>query len=169
MAFTTTLKHGLVPNLLDSIRTPRYNSRDSPWWFAQNVQDYIALSTEGEDFLNVSVKRRFPANDEWVPFDDPKAYSWSSTVAETLHEMLQRHASGIHFREYNAGPQLDSQMSDDGFNIDIEVDWTTGLLKGGNAWNCGTCMANLFPLGQLELTRSIAFRDGQNGRIHESW
>lgn len=152
LAFATTLKHGLIPNLLDSIRTPRYNSRDSPWWFAQNVQDYVNISEEGEAFLNVPVKRRFPANDEWVPYDDPKAYSWESTVAEVLQEMLQRHASGIHFREYNAGSQLDMQMSDPGFNIDIEVDWNTGLIMGGNEWNCGTC-------GRIPTLRSHGFID----------
>jgi glycogen debranching enzyme len=140
LAFATTLKHGLIPNLIDSIKTPRYNSRDSPFWYLQNVQDYIELAPEGEKFLKQKVKRRFPADDKWVPHDSPEAYAYSSTIAEVVQEILQRHASGIHFREYNAGPNLDSQMSDEGFNIDIEVDWSTGLIKGGNERNCGTWM-----------------------------
>jgi len=140
LAFTSTLKHGLIPNLIDSIKTPRYNSRDSPFWFLQNVQDYCQLAPEGTAFLKESVKRRFPKDDTWIPHDDPKAYSYSSTVAEVLQEILQRHASGIHFREYNAGPSLDMQMKSEGFQIDIDVDWTTGLVKGGSADNCGTWM-----------------------------
>jgi glycogen debranching enzyme len=31
-------------------------------------------------------------------------------------------------------------MTDQGFNIDIQVDWETGILIGGNKWNCGTWM-----------------------------
>jgi len=46
----------------------------------------------------------------------------------------------MHFREYNAGPDLDSQMKSEGFNIDIEVDWSNGIIYGGNEWNCGTWM-----------------------------
>lgn len=38
VAFCSVVKHGLIPNLLDSCRTPRYNSRDSPWWMIQNVR-----------------------------------------------------------------------------------------------------------------------------------
>ena len=140
LAFASTLKHGLIPNLIDSIKTPRYNSRDSPFWFLQNVQDYCNLAPEGTAFLKESAKRRFPKDDTWIPYDDPQAYAYSSTVAEVLQEILQRHASGIHFREYNAGPALDMQMRSEGFQIDIETDWKTGLIKGGSGLNCGTWM-----------------------------
>jgi glycogen debranching enzyme len=104
----------------------------------QNIQDYVNTAPNGLDILNATVKRRFPLDDTWVPFDDERAYATTSTVAEVIQEIMQRHASGIHFREYNAGPNLDMQMSDAGFNIDIEVDWKTGLSHGGNEWNCGT-------------------------------
>ncbi|CCM02450.1 uncharacterized protein FIBRA_04549 [Fibroporia radiculosa] len=140
LAFASTLKHGLIPNLLDSLRNPRYNSRDSPWWMLQSIQDYVNSSPEGLTLLSESVKRRFPKNDTWTPWNGPQAYSYSSTIAEIIQEILQRHATGISFREYNAGPNLDMQMSDEGFNIDIRVDWETGLIFGGNRFNCGTWM-----------------------------
>jgi glycogen debranching enzyme len=140
LAFCSTLKHGLIPNLLDSIRRPRYNSRDSPWWMLQNIQDYTLLAPDGLSILSEPVKRRFPHDDSFVPWDDPLAYSYSSTVAEIIQEILQRHANGIQFREFDAGPNLDMQMSDQGFNIEIRVDWSTGIIFGGNKYNCGTWM-----------------------------
>ncbi len=160
LAFASTLKHGLIPNLLDSVRSPRYglfclsfhqkidvgglvrryNSRDSPWWMLQNIQDYAKRAPEGVQILSETIKRRFPKDDTWVPWDDARAYAYTSTLAEIVQEILQRHADGIHFREYNAGPNLDMQMKDEGFNIDIHVDWETGLILGGNDHNCGTWM-----------------------------
>ena len=106
----------------------------------QNIQDYARAAPDGLSILQESVKRRFPKDDTWVPWSDPRAYAYSSTIAEIIQEILQRHAEGIHFREYNAGPKLDMQMKDEGFNIDIEVDWKTGLIFGGNEHNCGTWM-----------------------------
>ncbi|KAF8511839.1 glycoside hydrolase family 13 protein [Hysterangium stoloniferum] len=140
LVFASTLKHGLIPNLLDSVRSPRYNSRDSPWWMLQNIQDYVNLAPDGFNILSESIKRRFPRDDSFVPWNDPKAYAYSSTLAEIIQEILQRHADGISFREYNAGPNLDMQMSDEGFNIDLHVDWKTGIVFGGNKHNCGTWM-----------------------------
>ena len=140
LAFSSTLKHGLIPNLLDSVRSPRYNSRDSPWWMLQNIQDYTSFAPDGLALLSEQVKRRFPKDDTWVAWDDPRAYSYSSSIAEIIQEILQRHASGIHFREHNAGSNLDMQMRDEGFNVDIHVDWATGFIFGGNGYNCGTWM-----------------------------
>lgn len=160
LAFGSTLKHGLIPNLLDSCRNPRYNCRDGPCklkclegirhlhntdrpicftgWFCQNIQDYTKMCPNGEAILKDSVKRRFPADDSWVAWDDEKAYAYSSTVAELVQEILQRHAEGIEFREYNAGPNLDMDMRDEGFDQKIWVDWKTGIIFGGNRYNCGT-------------------------------
>src|ERR1700730_18144972 len=106
----------------------------------QTIQDYVKSAPEGLTFLSESVKRRFPQDDTWVAWNDSRAYSYSSTIAEIIQEILQRHADGIKFREYNAGPNLDTQMKDEGFNIDIRVDWDTGLIFGGNQHNCGTWM-----------------------------
>ena len=140
-AFGSVLKHGLIPNLLSSGAAPRYNSRDSPWFFLQNIQDYTKIVPDGLSILEEKVRRRFlPNNDEWFAHNDPRAYSTESTVEEIIQEILQRHASGISFREYNAGPNLDSQMKPEGFQIEVHVDWNTGLIFGGSQYNCGTWM-----------------------------
>ncbi|GAB7340594.1 hypothetical protein MBLNU457_7003t1 [Dothideomycetes sp. NU457] len=141
LAFASVVKHGMIPNLLGSGKIPRYNSRDSVWFFMQNIQDYCHLSPDGIEFLKTKVARRFlPYDDTWFPWDDARAYSQTSTMEDVIQECLQRHASGMHFREYNAGPAIDSQMKDAGFNIDIEVDWKNGIIFGGNEHNCGTWM-----------------------------
>ncbi|KAG2178648.1 hypothetical protein INT44_001801 [Umbelopsis vinacea] len=136
LSFASSLKHGLIPNLLDAVRHPRYNSRDSVWWFMQAIQDYYYMAPDGPSILNEKVLRRFPKDDTFVKPED--GFTYSSTVVEIMHEVFERHAGGLHFREHNAGSQLDSQMTDEGFNIDIEVDWETGVIVGGNRLNCGT-------------------------------
>ena len=141
LAFASVLKHGMIPNLLSDGKLPRYNSRDSIWFFLQSIQDYTKLAPNGLDILSDTVSRRFlPYDDVWFEHDDPRAYSKKSTVAEIIQEALQRHASGLCFREANAGPALDMQMRPEGFQIDIKVDWDTGFVFGGNQFNCGTWM-----------------------------
>jgi len=141
LAFASVLKHGMVPNLLSNGKLPRYNSRDSVFWFVQNIQDYTKTAPNGMDLLQEKVKRRFlPYDDTWFPHDDKRAYSTFSTIEDIIQEFLQRHASGMDFREYNAGPAIDSQMKSEGFNIKIWTDWETGLIFGGNQFNCGTWM-----------------------------
>lgn len=138
--FAMTVKHGLIPNLLGSGKDPRYNARDATWFFLQSIQDYATIVPGGVSILDEKVKRRFPLNDEYVPYNHEKAFSYESTIRQIICEILERHARGISFREANAGPQIDSQMKDEGFNISIFVDWKTGLIHGGNQFNCGTWM-----------------------------
>ncbi|CAK7245302.1 MAG: bifunctional 4-alpha-glucanotransferase/amylo-alpha-1,6-glucosidase [Sporothrix thermara] len=141
LAFASVLKHGMIPNLLGAGENPRYNARDAVWFFLQCIQDYVQLAPDGEDLLQATVKRRFlPYDDTWFASSDARAYSRESTVEEVIEEALQRHATGLSFREANAGPGLDMQMRDEGFNIDVHVDWATGFVHGGNQFNCGTWM-----------------------------
>ena len=141
LAFASVLKHGMIPNLLSAGKLPRYNARDSIWFFLQNIQDYTNMVPDGMDIMKEKVARRFlPYDDTDFPFDDPRAYSKYSTVEEIVQEALQRHAAGMSFREANAGPNLDMQMRSEGFQIDIKVDWETGIIFGGSQSNCGTWM-----------------------------
>ncbi|RDA88725.1 hypothetical protein CP532_4041 [Ophiocordyceps camponoti-leonardi (nom. inval.)] len=141
LAFASVLKHGMIPNLLSSGDNPRYNARDAVWFFLQTIQDYVRLAPDGTALLKEKVRRRFlPYDDTWFPKDDARAYSKESSIADVIQEALQRHATGIRFREANAGPQIDMQMKDEGFNQHVWVDWDTGIVFGGNQNNCGTWM-----------------------------
>jgi len=140
-AFASVLKHGMIPNLLSDGKLPRYNSRDSIWFFLQSIQDYTKMVPGGLGILKEKVSRRFlPYDDTYFEFDDKRAYSKKSSIEEIIQEALQRHATGLSFREANAGPDLDMQMKPEGFQIDVKVDWGTGLIFGGNQTNCGTWM-----------------------------
>lgn len=75
-------------------------------WFIQNIQDYTHMAPNGLTILSDKVKRRFPADDTWVAWDSPRAYEYESSVAELIQEILQRHAEGIEFREYNVSKNL---------------------------------------------------------------
>ena len=139
--FASVLKHGMVPNLLGDGRTPRYNARDAIWFFLQNIQDHTKMAPGGYAILQEKVARRFlPYDDTYFDVDDNRAYSEESSIEDVIQEALQRHASGISFREANAGPNLDMQMRSEGFNIEVKVDWETGIIFGGNQYNCGTWM-----------------------------
>ncbi|KAK4672797.1 bifunctional 4-alpha-glucanotransferase/amylo-alpha-1,6-glucosidase [Podospora pseudopauciseta] len=151
-AFASVLKHGMIPNLLGSGNTPRYNARDSVWFFLQCIQDYTRIVPDGLSLLDEKVKRRFlPYDDAYFDTADPRAYSKESTIREIIQEVFQRHAEGMKFREANAGPNLDMQMSDNGFNQEIKVDWSNGFVFGGNQDNCGTWMDKM---GESERARS---------------
>ncbi|KAL4802787.1 hypothetical protein BDV18DRAFT_146576 [Aspergillus unguis] len=139
LAFASVLKHGMIPNLLGSGKLPRYNSRDSVWFLLQSIQDYTKMAPNGLDILSSKAPRRFlPYDETWFPYDDPRAYSQSSTIVDVIQEVFQSHARGLSFREYNAGPDLDVQMKSEGFQIQVNVDWETGLIFGGSQFNCGT-------------------------------
>lgn len=141
IAFASVLKHGMIPNLLSNGNNPRYNARDAVWFFLQSIQDYSIMVPGGINILQEKVARRFlPYDDTYFEVDDSRAYSKESSIEDIIQEALQRHASGLSFREANAGPGLDSQMKPEGFQIEVKVDWSTGLIFGGSQFNCGTWM-----------------------------
>ncbi|KAJ3227740.1 hypothetical protein HK099_000413 [Clydaea vesicula] len=160
VAFGSVIKHGLIPNLLDQGVRPRYNARDAAWWWLYGVQQYCQAAPEGIEFLKFKVKRRYPPlkryqsntatylkvdddlteEDLTVDLDNELCYYYTSTIGEICHEILERHFRGIKFREYNAGPNLDHAMNTEGFNINCGVLKDTGIVFGGNRYNCGTWM-----------------------------
>ena len=133
IAFASVLKHGQIPNLLDQGIRPRFNARDASWWWLWGVQEYCRGSQEGLKFLNTELARRFPPpqryrkesflqvgdnmpgddGDSYVDPSDERCYQHRSTIAHVIQEVLERHARGINYREWNAGPELDSDMRDE--------------------------------------------------------
>ncbi|XP_071953696.1 glycogen debranching enzyme-like [Antedon mediterranea] len=136
LAFAGTVRHGLIPNLLGGGQHARYNCRDAVWWWLQCIQDYCSMVPDGTQLLKCKVSRMYPSDsDEAQP-----AGFVDQELSEVIQECLQRHAHGISFRERHAGPGLDINMSDKGFNVSAGIDHQTGFPFGGSEWNCGTWM-----------------------------
>jgi glycogen debranching enzyme len=138
--YASVMRHGLIPNLLDSGINCRYNARDATWFFLKSVVDYVEKSKD-YDIFNFGVNMVFLSDD----FNDHnnkknRGEKKNMKLAEIVHEILQRHANGISFREWRAGKQIDEQMTDEGFNIKIYLNEDNGFIYGGNKWNCGTWM-----------------------------
>eukprot|EP00092_Neocalanus_flemingeri_P012105 GFUD01013053.1.p1 GENE.GFUD01013053.1~~GFUD01013053.1.p1 ORF type:complete len:1475 (+),score=544.67 GFUD01013053.1:73-4497(+) len=129
LGYAGTLRHGLIPNLLDGGKNARFNCRDAVWWWLRAILDYIEMAEDAGQIMKDPVVRLYPGEEETVqPLED------------VVSEALAVHATGLQFRERNAGVKIDEHMKDEGFNNQIGVDKETGFVFGGNISNCGTWM-----------------------------
>lgn len=140
LQYAATLRHGLIPNLLDFGHNPRYNCRDACWWFVRSVKEY-ARATKDYSIFKTKVNMLFLSDD---PIEHKERKERGDTkvmlVEEVVQAIFQSHADGISFREWNAGYEIDSNMSTEGFTIRLHVDEDSGFIVGGNSWNCLTWM-----------------------------
>ncbi|KAK0420621.1 hypothetical protein QR680_014798 [Steinernema hermaphroditum] len=135
LAYGSTVRHGLIPNLLAEGRASRYNCRDASWFWLAAIIRYIQMKPNGHEILNETVVRHYPTDESEFCEDGRK-----ETLAETMLEVIECHFRGIEFRERNAGHAIDEHMKDPGFNVKAYIDKDTGFVFGGNEWNCGTWM-----------------------------
>ncbi|XP_016953294.2 glycogen debranching enzyme isoform X1 [Drosophila biarmipes] len=136
IGFGQTLRHGLIPNLLDSGSKPRFNCRDAVWWWMYCIKQYVDDAPKGAEILRDKVSRIFP-------YDDAEAHApgaFDQLLFDVMQEALQVHFQGLQYRERNAGYEIDAHMVDQGFNNHIGVHPETGFVFGGNNFNCGTWM-----------------------------
>ncbi|GMS83451.1 hypothetical protein PENTCL1PPCAC_5626 [Pristionchus entomophagus] len=136
IAYAGTLRHGLIPNLLAEGKTPRYNCRDAVWFWLYAIVRYVREAPNGKEILKAPVRRFYPLDSSEFGGGSEK----EEELRETMREAVERHWRGIEFRERNAGGKIDEQMRDRGFDVSIRVDRETGLMLGGNEFNCGTWM-----------------------------
>ena len=64
LSFASVVRHGLIPNLMDSARNPRYNARDATWWFLQALQEYCVMVPDGHSILSTLIYRAFPSDEQ---------------------------------------------------------------------------------------------------------
>lgn len=119
ISYANTVKHGLIPNLFDNGKNPRYNARDATWFFMKSIIDYYDHTN---DITIFSEKLN------------------NGTMIDIIYSILKSHLKGINFREENAGKTIDENMRSEGFDISIYVDLNNGFIYGGNKFNCGTWM-----------------------------
>ena len=112
------------------------------------------MAPDGTAILQAKVPHRFPSDSQ------PVAQAEVRSVAEVVQTIMQRHAAGIQFTEWNAGEKIDAHMRWPGFTVrssarqsdrmagsigfhaqvSVRLDAETGFIFGGNADNCGTWM-----------------------------
>jgi glycogen debranching enzyme len=148
LAFASTLRHNrtLMPNLLDSGRFPRYNSRDAVWWWMHSLVAFAKSlpPTYLRALLQMPVPLRFADGwgHEWTHWTEATSYTHCPPLVTLIQDILQGHASGLSTREYGSGPNLDHAMTSPGFDITLApvYEHSPGFLYGGNRSNCGTWM-----------------------------
>ena len=97
LGYAATLRHGLIPNLLDCGKNARFNCRDATWWWLHCILSYVSEAPEGEKILQDKVSRLFPRD-----FDECQSPGVHDQKLESvIHEALQTHFQGLKFRERN--------------------------------------------------------------------
>lgn len=159
LAFAGYLRYGLIPNFLGtSSQGPRYNSRDAVWWWLQAVQDYCRFAPNGLNILTDKVLRSYNLDDTCAADNDRH----EQMLHDVMQESLERHAAGVKYLD-STGVEIDHDMTSEGFEVTVGIDWDSGFVYGGNEHNCGTWMDKMgSSSGAGNLGKAATPRDGSS-------
>ena len=110
----STLRHGLIPDFFDQGENPRYNSRDTCWYFIKAVKEYINYSLDYK-FLKEEIDLIF-LSDNYEEHHQKKLKGeiLKYTIEQIIHIIFQSHAKGIHFTEWDYGIKNNSYQKKEG-------------------------------------------------------
>ncbi len=168
LMFAAVMRHGLIPNLHDQGNNTRFNARDATWFFMEALQEYVKHDKEhGASIFQEKVQMQFLDPNQGEHHRKQAAgQKLILILADVVQNIMQSHASGIDFVEWNAGAKIDDQMTSDGFHVKTWLDLGTGFVHGGNKNNCGTWMDKM---GSSEKARNKGVpatpRDGADVEI----
>lgn len=140
--FASLMRHGLIPNFVGLGKNCRYNSRDATWFFMEALQEYVKHDkNKGVSIFKEIVLMEYLAdNQQEHERLLMKKQKKELIFSDIIQNVMQSHASGIDFTEWNAGTKLDSNMVEKGFYVNIRLDTSSGFIYGGNQHNQGTWM-----------------------------
>lgn len=84
LSFAGTLRHGLIPNLLNEGKGARYNCRDAVWYWLISIRDYCNHVKDGHKILKDPVSRMYP-DDDSPPLDPGVVSNLTYSVSDTSH------------------------------------------------------------------------------------
>jgi len=168
LTFASSMRHGLIPNLLSKGTGARFNSRDATWYFMEALQQYVEYDKEnGLSIFKEKLNMIFLSSNQKEHYImKAEGKKVELLFEDVIQQIMQSHYKSIYFTEWDAGLKIDKDMTSEGFNVNIWTDKNTGFIYGGNKYNCGTWMNKM---GSSEKARNKGVaatpRDGANVEI----
>lgn len=140
LAYASFLRHGLIPNIQAGGNGSRYNCRDVPWLYLKSVANYVR-ATKDHTIFNEMIGLQYLSDTKEIHEKlTALAVNQYVSFSDVILRIFQAHASGIRFREWDAGVNLDPNAHHVSFDIELYTNLTNGFIYGGSPQNGLTWM-----------------------------